>query len=301
MTPKKRLNILFADDGSQHAQAAVELLKDIPLPQNSRISVIQAFTPGQIELIPEYERSLERTRTQLTSKHFNVETELKLGSAAEMILERAQEKKPDLIVLGAKGLRATVGILLGGVAQQVVEYACCPVIIVRAPYRGFQHILLVTDGSIHSQRAARYLNKFPFPEHLDLRVMHVLPPMKRPVMMEPYYSGWQTVYAQYPSSEEEAAIEEREAKIGKALLKRTSSLLQLHGLNPTSVLTRGDAATEIIDYANMHQLDLIVAGSRGLSEFKGWWMGSVSRKLVHYAKCSVLIVKGPGKEQPNGS
>ena len=296
MSPKQGLNILFADDGSQHAQSAVELLKDIPLPPNSHIFVIQAFNSGQIPLISEYERSLERTRNQLTSKHFQVDTELKMGSAAELILEYAQEQEPDLIVLGAKGLRATAGILLGGVAQQVVEYSCCPVLIVRAPYHGLQHILLVTDGSMHSRLAARYLGKFPFPDHLDLRVMHVLPPIKRPVMMEPYYSGWQTIYAQFPTKEEEAAIEEREAKAGKTLLTQTSNLLQRQGLNPTSVLTRGDAATEIIEYANMHQLDLIVAGSRGLSEFKGWWMGSVSRKLVHYAKCSVLIVKGPKEE-----
>ena len=296
MSPKQGLNILFADDGSQHAQSAVELLKDIPLPPNSHIFVIQAFNSGQIPLISEYERSLERTRNQLTSKHFQVDTELKMGSAAELILEYAQEQEPDLIVLGAKGLRATAGILLGGVAQQVVEYSCCPVLIVRAPYHGLQHILLVTDGSMHSRLAARYLGKFPFPDHLDLRVMHVLPPIKRPVMMEPYYSGWQTIYAQFPTKEEEAASEEREAKAGKTLLTQTSNLLQRQGLNPTSVLTRGDAATEIIEYANMHQLDLIVAGSRGLSEFKGWWMGSVSRKLVHYAKCSVLIVKGPKEE-----
>jgi len=173
---------------------------------------------------------------------------------------------------------------------------CCPVLIVRAPYRGLRHILLVTDGSTHSQRAARYVGNFPLPERLDLRVMHVLPPIKRPIMMEPYYGGWQTVYAQYPTREEEKVIEEREARIGQTLLKRTSNLLQQKGLKSTSVLTRGDAATEIIEYANMHQLDLIVAGSRGLSQFKGLWMGSVSRKLVHYSKSSVLIVKGPGKE-----
>jgi len=296
MTPKKRLNILFADDGSQHAQAAVEFLKDIPLTRDSRISVIHAFNSGEVPHISEYEHMLERTREQLSSRHLRVKTELKLGPAAEMILDRAQENKPDLIVLGAKGLRATAGIFLGGVAQQVVEYICCPVLIVRAPYRGLRHILLVTDGSVHSQRAARYLGKFPFPEKLDLRVMHVLPPIKRPIMMEPYYGGWQTVFAQFPTMEEEKAIEERGAKIGQTLLKRTSNLLEQKGLKPTSVLTRGDAATEIIEYASMHQLDLIVAGSRGLSEFKGWWMGSVSRKLVHYAKCSVLIVKGPGKE-----
>ncbi|HEY5729166.1 MAG TPA: universal stress protein [Anaerolineales bacterium] len=296
MTPKKRLNILFADDGSQHAQAAVEFLKDIPLTRDSRISVIHAFSSGQVPHVTEYEHMLERTKEQLSSRQLQVETELKLGPAAEMIIERAQEKKTDLIILGAKGLRATAGIFLGGVAQQVVEYVCCPVLIVRAPYRRLRHILLVTDGSKHSQRAARYLAKFPLPEKLDLRLMHVLPPIKRPVMMEPYYGGWQTIYAQHTSEEEEKAIEEREARIGQSLLKRTSNLLQQKGLKSTSVLTRGDAATEIIDYVNMHQLDLIVAGSRGLSEFKGWWMGSVSRKLVHYSKSSVLIVKGPRKE-----
>lgn len=296
MSPKKRLNILFADDGSQHAQAAVELLRDIPLPPNSRISVFQAFHSGQIQHISEYERSLERTKEQLSSKGFRVETELKLGSAAEMILEKASDKKPDLIVLGAKGLRATAGILLGGVAQQVVEYACCPVLVVRAPYRGLRHILLVTDGSPHSQGAARYLGKFPLPQNLDIRIMHVLPPMPHPIMMEPYYGGWKSVYAVYPTPEEEAAIEKEDAKTGKTLLKRTSKLLQQKGFDTSSVLLRGDAATEIIEYANMNHMNLIVAGSRGLSKFKGLWMGSVSRKLVHYSKSSVLVVKGPGKE-----
>ena len=296
MAPKKRLNILFADDGSQHAQAAVELLKSVPFPPNSRISVIHAFNSGEVPHITEYEHSLERTKEQLSGMGFRVATELKLGPAAELILERAKDRKPDVIVLGAKGLRATVGILLGGVAQQVIEYACCPVLVVRAPYHGLRHILLVTDGSSCSRRAARYLGKFPLPEKADIRIMHVMPPMRRPIMMEPYYGGWQTVYAQFPSREEELAIEKRDEKRGTALLKRTSNLLQQKGLKSTSVLTRGDAATEIIEYANQHQLDLIVAGSRGLSEFKGLWMGSVSRKLVHYSKSSVLIVKGPGKE-----
>ena len=291
MTPRKRLNILFADDGSQHAQSAVEFLKDIPLPPNSRISVFQAFHSGQIPHISEYERSLERTKEQLSNRNFRVETELKLGSASEMILEKAREKKPDLIVLGAKGLRATAGIFLGGVAQQVVEYACCPVLIVRAPYRGFRHILLVTDGSPNSQNAARYLGKFPLPQNLDIHIMHVLPPMPHPIMMEPYYGGWRSVYSVYPTPEDEAAIEKEGAKTGNALLKRTSKLLQQNGLKSSSVLMRGDAATEILDYAKTENIDLIISGSRGLSEFRGWLLGSVSRKLVHYADCSTLIVK----------
>jgi nucleotide-binding universal stress UspA family protein len=295
MTPK-RPNILLADDGSQHAQSAVELLQNISLPSNSRIFVLRAFSSGQIPYLPEYEKALQRTISQLESMGFKVESELKLGGAAELILQFAEARKSDLIVVGAKGLRSTVGILLGGVAQQVVEYACCPVLVVRAPFKRLHRVLLVTDGSTHSQRATRYLGRFPLPKDVELRVMHVLPPLPQPIMMEPRFGGWETAYTVFPSKEEEEQVLEQQNKQGAALLTRTSLLLARQGLAATSMLSRGDAATEIIDYVNSSQVDLIVAGSRGLSEFKGFWMGSVSRKLVHYAPCSVLIVKGPRKE-----
>jgi nucleotide-binding universal stress UspA family protein len=296
MAPKQRLNILLADDGSQHAQAAVEWLQSIPLPPKSRIEVLRAFQPGQIDMLPEFEKSLERTKNCLSDSGFRVETELHLGPAAESILEIAETRKPDLIVLGAKGLRSTVSILLGGVAQQVVEYACCPVLIIRAPYQGFYKILLVTDGSPSSQSAARYLGKFLLPQNVDVQVMHVLPPIHRPVMMEPYYGGWQTVYATYPTDEEEEALKKKQTKQAEALLARTQKLLQRHGVESTPVIARGDAATEIIDHVKKNKIDLIVAGSRGLSQFRSLWMGSVSRKLVHYSDCSILIVKAPKKE-----
>ena len=296
MTPKKRLNILLADDGSQHAQAAIELLQSIPIPIKSRIWILRAFNSAQIPSIGEFERSLERSKNQLTGRGFRVDTELKLGSAAEMILEKTETNKLDLIVLGAKGLRSTVSILLGGVAQQVLEYATCPVLVVRAPYQGFQKILLVTDGSPSSLSAARYFGKFPLPAKLDVRVMHVLPPIEVPIMMEPQFGAWHTIYALYPTREEEAAIRKRDAEIGEALLKRTSNLLQRHGIESTPVLVRGDAATEIMDYVKAEKIDLIVAGSRGLGNFKSLWVGSVSRKLVHYSDCSVLIVKEARKE-----
>src|SRR5512145_1401955 len=131
MTPRQRLNILLADDGSQHAQAAVEWLQSISLPPKSQIYVFRAFNSGQIPWVSEFERALERTQTQLSSLGYRVQTELTLGHAAEKILEIAHARKPDLIVLGAKGLRSTLNILLGGVAQHVVEYASCPVLIVR--------------------------------------------------------------------------------------------------------------------------------------------------------------------------
>jgi nucleotide-binding universal stress UspA family protein len=258
--------------------------------------VFRAFDSGQIPLIPQMERSLEATHGSLSNAGFRVQTELHLGPPVAGILERAQDQRPDLIILGAKGLRSTASILLGGVAQHVVEHACCPVWIVRAPCSAPNKVLLVVDGSPSSISAARYLGKFPLPEHADVYIMHVLPPIQAQVLLEPYFGAWQSVYSGYPSVEQETILRRKETKAGEALLERTCRLLQRYGIDPTKVLARGDAATEIIDYVHKNGIDLIVAGSRGLSQFKSLLMGSVSRKLVHYSDCSVLIVKTPKKE-----
>jgi len=80
-------------------------------------------------------------------------------------------------------------------------------------------------------------------------------------------------------------------KYGQDLLQQTQNQLGATGLEAISILERGDAATQIINYTNENKIDLIVAGSRGLSQVQSWLLGSLSRKLVHYAGCSVLIVK----------
>ena len=290
---KRRMNILLADDGSQHAQAAVQLLRELPLPAKSRVYVLRVFPPGQSFAVGQMERDLKRTEEQLLGGELRVDAELVLGYPAEKIVEVAGQMKPDLMLIGAKGLRATLGILLGGVAQQVVEYACCPVLVVRAPYHSLQRVLVVTDGSLHGRRAVRYLGKIPLPEKMDVRLMHVLPPLSTPVVMEPYFGG-RDAYVPLYDPEEEAKLMKKQKREGDALLDRARNLLLKKGIESTPVLARGDAATEIIDYADNEDIDLIVAGSRGLSSFKGWLMGSVSRKLVHYSHCSVLIVKQPG-------
>lgn len=289
----KRMKILLADDGSQHAQAAVRLLQDLPLPPKSRVHVIRVFQPGQIDYLKQLEQGLAHTLEQLIEAGIKAESELVLGYPAEKIVTIAKEIKPDLIVIGAKGLRATLGILLGGVAQQVVEYSCCPVLVVRAPYRGLKHILLTTDGSMYSRRAARYLGRFPVPEKAEIGVIHALAPVPIPVSVGPYIGGWHDVPYPMPTVEEEDNARERQENEGRALLDKTCDLLLKKGIETTPVLVRGDAATEIIEYSDKEAVDLIVAGSRGLSTFQGWLMGSVSRKLVHYSNCSVLIVKQP--------
>jgi nucleotide-binding universal stress UspA family protein len=73
-----------------------------------------------------------------------------------------------------------------------------------------------------------------------------------------------------------------------------AEILATSQLKLKTVLKSGDAATEIIEYVKKNKIDLIVAGSRGLSRVRSWLLGSVSRKLVHYSGCSVLTVRVQG-------
>lgn len=50
----------------------------------------------------------------------------------------------------------------------------------------------------------------------------------------------------------------------------------------------GEALLEII---KNEKADLLILGSRGLSEFKGILLGSVSHKVIQHAECPILIIK----------
>jgi nucleotide-binding universal stress UspA family protein len=61
----------------------------------------------------------------------DVQRSLRIGRPAEEILTAASEYDADLIVLGALGHTRSAKSHLGGVAQKVVKYAPCSVLIVR--------------------------------------------------------------------------------------------------------------------------------------------------------------------------
>jgi nucleotide-binding universal stress UspA family protein len=62
---------------------------------------------------------------------FMAETILDLASAADSIVNYAESKKADLIVIGTKGRTGLKRLLLGSVASGVVTHARCPVLVTR--------------------------------------------------------------------------------------------------------------------------------------------------------------------------
>lgn len=294
MEPEKKnthFKILLGDDRSEHALAALALLEDLPFPPGTDVTVFRAFSPTQATDLVLMEDALNQTCLRLKRKGLAAHPELLLGIPTVKFLKHAEEQNPDLIIIGAKGLRATTGILVGGVAQQVVEYAPCPVLVVRAPYHGLRNVMLATDGSDSSQQALQFLAGLPLPAEARLWVLHVLPPPPIPILFVQTPLGSTPVAWQDPG--ETAALAAKEEQDGQVMVDAALAALATRaaGKPAAGLLKRGDAASEIMAAGMEKNIDLLVTGSRGHSPMREWMMGSVSRKLVHYSGCSVLVVR----------
>ena len=64
-----------------------------------------------------------------------------------------------------------------------------------------------------------------------------------------------------------------------------------HEIDAKTALLRGDPVSEIVAYADSHDVDLIVVGSRGHGAIASALLGSVSRGVLSESKRPVLIVR----------
>jgi len=76
---------------------------------------------------------LENAKNIAKDRGVDVETRLETayGNPAEKIIEIAQEKKIDLIIIGSKGHSLLRNVLIGSVCNTVINHASCPVLAVR--------------------------------------------------------------------------------------------------------------------------------------------------------------------------
>ena len=75
---------------------------------------------------------LDRLRSELTGRGFEVETRLGLGNPADEIARVANEEQVDLIALSTHGHRFVKDLLLGATADRLRHLVQIPVLLVRA-------------------------------------------------------------------------------------------------------------------------------------------------------------------------
>ncbi len=290
--------IQLAVDGSEHSMAATQLIRDLQLPPDSEITILSVIAPGRPPGKSRLKAAIAEAEKILKGSPIKPKSKLLHGHTAKRIIRYGSENHTDLMAIGAKGLYPILKILLGSTAHQVIENARWPVLVMRTPYRGLRRVLLATDGSQNSRQAAQYLARFPLPEQTELQVLHVKPlypsmplpaygarPLAPPV---PFMLSMMPSPAELHYVSRHAELAEQK---GRTILAETKAILQGGGYETTTFLRQGDPAAEILKHSEEQDVDLIVAGPRGLKSLEAWGWDSVSWKLVDYASSSVLFVR----------
>lgn len=85
------------------------------------------------------------------------------------------------------------------------------------------------------------------------------------------------------------SMDEASAAVAAAVDKLTAAGVKAHGDVGTTLF--GYAARNIVDDAALHDVDVIVMGSRGRGDLAGLILGSTAHKVMHLADRPVLIVR----------
>lgn len=142
-------SILVATDGSKYSAAAASEAIGLARRNNSSLTVISVvpselttptdidFTVNQRELIAEKEmhnaeKSAKDVKEAAQKEGVSARAFVMTGKPSEAVIQLAQEKKADLIVLGSHGRTGVEKLLMGSVAERVIVLASCPVLVVKS-------------------------------------------------------------------------------------------------------------------------------------------------------------------------
>jgi len=177
------------------------------------------------------------------------------------IVDEAVEKGVDMIIMGRRGRRGLMKVLMGEVAAKVIAHAPCKVLIVpRAAQIAYRTILVATDGSFHGKAA----------------VTEAISVAKR--------CGSSLVVVSVARSGNDVGE-------AQALARGAVELAVKEGIAVEQVTPIGRPDEMILETAGGRAADLIVMGAYGKTGLRKLLMGSSTEKVLSHAGCAVLVAK----------
>jgi nucleotide-binding universal stress UspA family protein len=295
------MKVLLALDASTGSQQVVRGAATLPWPAGTTFCILSIVDLAQWEGLPALIQDAKHAAQALVEKAMKrlghpgceVFSEVQLGFPKSAIPEFARQWKADLVMVGSRGQSALSRFFLGSVALAVLRSAPCSVEIVR-PSRSGRHaaqdgmkILLGTDGSECSVKAARSLADRPWPGGSQFRVISV-----RDILTLEIQTTVSSPCPVYPAGLLKEILEDarKRAEDDVAEAHRALSSAGLKVGNGTETLV-GDPRIVLLDEAAAWGADLFVLGSHGKHGLDRMLLGSVSEAVALHADCSVEVVR----------
>jgi nucleotide-binding universal stress UspA family protein len=230
----------------------------------------------------EAQRAAEADRPALAPLIRTAEVQVVEGDARDVIVRAAEEWHADLIALGARGLGAVAGALLGSVSIGVARHARCSVLVVKGGTARLRGALVAIDGSAHAEAAAAFLARLPLDPAFVVRLLAVVERPRYPATTPALAAGMVRQAIEEIAKERRSALEQALAKAATLCsgVKKVERQVAL-----------GRPVDEIVEAAGRPDVDLVVVGARGLGALERILLGSVSEGVLRHADRPVLIVK----------
>ncbi len=146
----------------------------------------------------------------------------------------------------------------------------------------FKNILCAVDGSDHSLRAAKAAAELAAQFNAKLTILAVTKQIKLSTEIRRYME------MEHLSGEPQYVLDDYTEQVIEGALEAADH----DGVsNIKTVVKEGPPARTIVKYADGHDIDTIVLGSRGLGDIESALLGSVSHKVASLSKCTVVTVR----------
>jgi nucleotide-binding universal stress UspA family protein len=300
------MRVMLATDGSGSAAVAAELVGNIRWPTGTSIDIVRVVGEGGQDLVagswptvgfpfsPEAQAAVIRDAMQalvvvaeplqklgLNTNHFVLH-----GRPADALLDWIECYRPDLVIVGSRGVSPFERALVGSVSAELVDGSSVPVLVARRPT--FERVVVAVDGSEIASQAVAAARRWPFLAMAEIRTLSVAPEHARwwPDELRTAGTGG-------ADGEHEAARESLVEHDGIAA--EAAAILRAVGFKAHPEVRVGSPASTIVEFATEWEADLVIMGSHGRTGLARLLLGSVARNVLHHASCSVLIVHRHGE------
>lgn len=297
-------SILFPTDFSDVAEGAFAHAAHLALQSHATIHVFNVVSPDEapdtnpMDFLPVDPTQGGDSPSDAAVQHMDVKTATQergtvpviytqrdSASPSEAIIDYATDRDMDVVVMGTHGRQGMERLLSGSVSEEVVRGAPCPVFTVlpSAEESGvptISRVLAPVDLSEQSSMVVDHAAALSDAYGTPLDLLHVVEEAAYPSAY-----GLDTTSPTLPDVQDRA----REA------LETLASELEMR-TDPVNIhVLAGNAARDIVEFADKHEADLIVMATHGRTGLDRFLIGSVAEKVVRQAPCPVFTLKSFGK------
>jgi len=320
MASSARAKILVTVDGSEQALNAVRYVSNTMAPRQLQVVLFHVVTKvpesfWDLEREPAFRyrianiQSWEDQQQKMIDDFMTraVQILLDAGVPREAVTVSIQERKAgiardiiaessngyDAVVVGRKGLSELKDLVMGSIANKLVERLVDVPIWLIGSEQQRGKVLLPMDVSEGSMRAVRYVaDMLESSSGMEVTLLHVIRGLDifQQVFGISFMPSHEEDWVEQAEKEMEAAAKEMEPVFEEAGNRLIQAGIQCKPENCRILQGAASRAGAIVEEAERGGFDTIVVGRRGISKVQEFFMGRVSNKVMQLAKDKTIWV-----------